>query len=509
MLLLMIDDLRPELAAYGASWVHSPRIDALANRSMLFERAYTAVAVCGPARSAILTGRRPDSAHCWSLSGARGYWRNYLPNAASMPEYFKQHGYTSIGLAKLFHPGPISGGDDQAHSWSPAGLPYWHSKEQTGPPGAAGWWAANYSDFQMQDGVTAMRAASVLRQLRQNASAPFFLGVGFHKPHMPQYCPQKYYDLYPPASQTSLAHNPAPPAGVPPVAVQLSKQFRHWLRIDNATCGGPATTFDAWASPECRVPDSLARTLRRAYRACTSYTDAMVGVVLDALEANGFGNDTVVALVSDHGWHLGDLGEWAKYTVFESATRIPLVISLAGQRLPLRTQALFEANDLYATLADAAGLPVPPLCANSTDAAAYCVEGVSALPLWSAPNRTWKGAAFSQYPRPENGLNPLNSSMNPFANGESVMGYSLRTNRYRYSEWVAFDHDTATPNWSKQYGRELYDHTDAPVPNASFNCENENLLASASTDAEEIASHLSTMLHAGWRAQLPPDQLDA
>ena len=138
VLLLMIDDLRPELGAYGASWVHSPRIDALANRSMLFERAYTAVAVCGPARSAILTGRRPDSAHCWSLSGARGYWRNYLPNAASMPEYFKQHGYTSIGLAKLFHPGPISGGDDQAHSWSPSGLPYWHSKEQAGPPGAAG-----------------------------------------------------------------------------------------------------------------------------------------------------------------------------------------------------------------------------------------------------------------------------------------------------------------------------------------------------------------------------------
>ena len=152
-------------------------------------------------------------------------------------------------------------------------------------------------------------------------------------------------------------------------------------------------------------------------------------------------------------------------------------------------------------------LPVPPLCINSTDSAAHCVEGVSALPLWDVPDRAWKRAAFSQYPRPDRGLNPLNASVPAFANEESVMGYSLRTDRYRYSEWVAFNHDTATPNWSKQYGRELYDHKDAPVPNASFDCENENLLASTPAAVEDIAKQLSTMLRAGWRAQLPPDQL--
>jgi arylsulfatase A-like enzyme len=524
----MVDDLRPELGAYGASWVHSPRIDALAARSTLFERMYTAVAVCGPARSAMLTGRRADATHAWSLSGKEGYWRNHLPNAVSLPQYFKDSGYVAIGLAKLFHPGAISGDDDQAHSWSAEGLPYWHSKQDGGAPaGAPGWWASNLTDEASQDGQTAARAAATLAQLRANRTKkssrhqlerPFFLGVGFHKPHMPEFCPAAYYANYPDVADIPLAPNPDPPAGVPQVAVQLSKAFRKWLHIENATCDGG--TFADWNSTACRVPADLARQLRRAYWACTSFTDRNVGVVLDALTAQGFENDTVVALVGDHGWHLGDKNMWAKYTVFEAATRVPFILHAAGQTSATagRSAALVEATDIFPTLAAAAGLATPPLCASDADQTAVCVEGFSMMPLVehaaagaaagaaaaaaaAAVPPAWKQAAFSQYPRPDSGINPL-PGLAPFPDGEAVMGYSVRTHEFRYSEWVRFDRDAGRPDWSAPlYGRELYSHEASPVPDCSFNDESANL-ADAPQHAALVAN-LSKVLRAGWRAQLP------
>ena len=187
-----MDDLRPELGIYGADWIHSPNIDGLAtsNGSVVFDRMYTAVSVCGPARSAILTGRRADTTHCWSLGGAKEYWRDVLPNAFSLPQYFLANGYTTIGIGKIFHPGAISGDNDKNHSWSAQTFPYYDPGDAVNPPAdAAGWWAANSTVDKLSDGLIAQRAVETLATLgnrrRESAigalDAPFFLAVGLHK----------------------------------------------------------------------------------------------------------------------------------------------------------------------------------------------------------------------------------------------------------------------------------------------------------------------------------------
>ena len=202
--------------------------------------------------------------------------------------------------------------------------------------------------------------------------------------------------MYPPAEEIPLAANPEPPVGVQEVAVQTSADFKVWLDIDNKTCDA---TFAAWNSSACRVPEARAREMRRAYYACTTYVDKSIGMVLDALEANGFADDTVITVVGDHGWHLGELNEWAKYTNYEQGVRIPFFLHLAGQTTGTRTAALAEGEDIYPTVAEAAGLAPPPICADLTDQTPICVHGVSAVPLAADPDQTWKGAAFQQYPQ--------------------------------------------------------------------------------------------------------------
>lgn len=512
VLFFAIDDLRPELSIYGSTKVYSPHMDALAKESMVFERMYTAVAVCGPARTAILTGRRPDTTRNWRLGDASEYWRNTIPNASSLPQYFKERGYVTIGQGKVFHPGALSGDDDKAYSWSPEGLPYYAGKQKASKSDIIGnhplgWAMYNVSDDSlMQDGDIADNAIKHLKGFKdQGGEKPFFLAVGFHRPHMPEQCPVRYYDMYP-LEKVDLPLNPAPPVGVPSVAVQTSQQHRHWLDLDTQT--GPCVeNFTAWSNATiCRYPDEVAKQMRRAYRACTSFVDAQVGRVIQTLKGLGLFDNTVIVLWGDHGWHLGELNMWAKYSNFEAATRIPFVMHLAGQVQGQRTSALVEANDIFPTVAEAAGLPVPPLCDSPGSTAKDCVEGISAVPLWDKP-LSWKTAAFSQYPRPYSGFpTPQSDLPQPFpADGpEAVMGYAIRVNEFRYVEWVGFNHKTATPDWSHVYGRELYSHEASPVPDSTFNYENENL----ATDSkyEDIVKDLSSRLKKGWRYELPQIQ---
>ena len=202
--------------------------------------------------------------------------------------------------------------------------------------------------------------------------------------------------------------------------------------------------------------------------------------------------------------HLGELNQWAKYTNYELGVRIPFLVHLPGQTVGIRTAALAEANDIFPTIVAAAGLPVPPLCAPGSQEM-YCVEGVSLLPLWQDPKRPWKPAAFSQFPRPNRGFPVPAAGLPPFCEGcgpEAVMGYSVRVDTWRYTEWVGFDPLSATPSWDRQYGRELYDHTLHPVPVPPFDEENVNL-AEAPSHKVLVAS-LSATLRAGWRQALPP-----
>lgn len=510
VLLFAIDDLRTELGIYGATHIKSPNIDALAQESMVFERMYTAVAVCAPARQAMLTGRRPDTTGNWRIDGAEEYWRKKLPQASSLPQYFKESGYVVYGVGKVFHEGAGSGDNDKNYSWSPEGLPYYAGTERAADSDIVGehpkgWAIYNVSDEQLQDGDIAERAVEIFEEMQHRKEArPFFLAVGFHKPHMPQNCPLKYYEMYP-LEEVALAKNPTPPKGLPSIAAQTSKQHRNWLELDTTT-GACVENFTVWGTEQCRYPDDVARQARRSYYACTSYTDANVGRVLGALQAAGYGNDTIVVLWGDHGWHLGEHQMWAKYTNFEHATRTPFVMRLAGQSQPLRTSALVEANDIFPSLADAAGLPVPPLCTPSSQDK-VCVEGVSMLPLWDAPARRWKQTAFMQYPRPYSGFPTAQVDIDapePFAknnNQEAVMGYAMREDRWRYVEWVKFNHTTALPDWSVVFGQELYSHEANPVVDGTFDYENENL---ASDPAHaDLVEAMRARLKDGWRHALP------
>ena len=294
---------------------------------------------------------------------------------------------------------------------------------------------------------TARTAEQAIRALHQIRAKPFFLAVGFLKPHLPFVAPKKYYDLYP-AGTTRTAKNVFPPAYAPPFALHDSAELRAYTDIPMS--GG--------------VPPYKARELVRGYYASVSYVDAQIGRLLGALDDLGLRERTVIVLWGDHGYHLGDHGLWNKYTNFETATRTPLIVSAPDRRgAGRKTEALTELVDVYPSLCDICGLERPD-----------GLEGSSFLPLFKDPDRLWKRAAFSQYPRDIPGA------------GDG-MGYSMRTDRYRYTEWLV-----------KETGfraRELYDHQTDPEENSNIANDPANL---------SLVNGLTGMLHEGWRASLPP-----
>lgn len=473
VLMIVVDDLRPSGEAFGAPQIRTPHIDRLARGGLVFTRAYTQQAVCSPSRTAVMTGLRPDTTRVLDL---RTHFRKARPDAITLPQHFKQHGYHTQGLGKVYH-----GGLDDPSSWS---TPHWtssrpdyydpkirsaleHEKARlraegvefettpverdpvsgvalrlSNPRGRArgpAWEAPDVSDDELKDGDTASKAIVLMESY---GSRPFFLAVGLVKPHLPFVAPRKYFDLYPLESVT-LSPNPRPPAGVPAPALPDWSELRSYLGMPQE---GP-------------MPDAQAREIVRAYAAAASYADAQVGRMLDALDRLGLAGNTVVVLWGDHGWHLGDQGHWTKHTNFEIATRAPLVVRAPGRGAEgRRSDALVEFVDIYPTLCELAGLPVP------TE-----LEGTSLAPLLDAPARPWKGAAFSQYPRGK------------------LMGRSMRTDRYRYTEWAAPGEAPAA--------RELYDHQLDPL---------ETVNRAGDPALDKTVAELSARLAGGWRAARPP-----
>ncbi len=471
VLMIAIDDLRPEVGCYGASYVHSPHIDRLARDGVTFTRAYCQQAVCSPSRTSLLTGLRPDATRIYDLNT---HFRKTIPGIVTLPEHFKQHGYHTQGLSKIYH-----GDLDDPQSWS---VPHWRPQAPTyhnpdslaaleehrravGPRPQAdkvlerdpktgvplrvqragringpSWEAADVPDNALIDGKTADRAVEVLREIKDR---PFFLAVGFLKPHLPFVAPRKYFEHYP-LESIQTAGNPNPPEGAPSLAMTDYNELRSYSDIPKK---GP-------------VPEAKAKELIRAYRAATSFTDAQIGRVLDELDRLGLRERTVVVLWGDHGWQLGEHGQWCKHTNFELATRSPLIISAPGLASRGRqSAALSEFVDIYPTLCELAGLPIPPK-----------LEGLSLVPVLKDPDRPWKTAAFSQYPR------------------QKVMGYTMRTDRYRYTEW-------AEPG-QPPVGVELYDHQTDPGENVSL---------AGREKYKELAAKLSGQLHAGWREARPAE----
>ena len=506
VLFIAVDDLRTELGAYGHSQVVTPNFDSLASKSLVFERAYCQVAVCSPSRTSLLTGRRPDTNHVWRISPDE-YWRKFT-NATTIPQYFKENGYISVGMGKIFHPGAPNGNDDKAYSWS---LPYYHSPLQGkyGGNQTSSWWSfEGFEDNQLPDGQIADNAIQTLQQLKQNQSKgddrPFFLAVGFHKPHLPFYAPEKYFDKYPPADQIELAANPDVPTDFPPIARAICGITRY-KDVKPLFPNFTACHTDAKASlsgKECAMPDSKAKELRRAYYACVSYTDAQIGRVLAELETEGFAENTVIVLWADHGWQLGEHNHWCKFTNFEDATHVPFMIRVPGVTdQGMRTKALVELIDIFPSITELAGIEVPPTCPKENKKLLTCVEGTSVVPLLKNPDQQWKKAAFSQYPRPSAGLGVIpNEPDFPSNNaGEAVMGYTIRVDEYRFTEWYRFDHVKGKPDFDDIWGTELYNHTE---PVVFFNDENVNL--AAKPEMKSLVEELRRMLQAGWRDVVPP-----
>ncbi|HKS37660.1 MAG TPA: sulfatase-like hydrolase/transferase [Verrucomicrobiae bacterium] len=416
VLFICVDDLKPLLGCYGDRRVRSPNIDRLAARALLFERAYCNQAVCAPSRNALLTGMRPTTSGIYNLGTN---FRQAAPDAVTLPQYFMRHGYRTEGLGKIFHVG--HGNHEDPASWS---VPHFQEKSiayllpesranqgltreealfsnETNvarlPRGTA-YESADVPDNAYPDGKIADEAIRRLQSAKAKQAEPFFLAVGFLKPHLPFCAPKKYWDLYDRASFTAPALR-APPEGAPSYAPTGWGELRQYSDIPQT---GPLT-------------DEQARTLIHGYHAAVSYVDAQIGRVLDELDRLGLATNTVIVLWGDHGWHLGDHGMWCKHTNYEQATRIPLLIAAPGVTKPgTRTRALAESVDLYPTLCELAGLPKPQL--------PQTLDGQSLVPVLKRPSRDSKEAIFHVYPRNRRG------------DGE-ILGRAVRTERYRLVEW--------------------------------------------------------------------------
>ena len=423
ILFIAVDDLRPELGCYGNEFIKSPNIDKLAKQGLLLNRAYCQQAVCSPSRTSVLTGTRPDTNKVWDLET---HFRKALPEVIALPQHFKNEGYFTQGMGKIYHHG-----FDDPPSWS---IPTLYPQapqgraSQSKAPGASkaqkrGPAVGNVDvpDESLHDGELTSMAITALRGMKSK-SEPFFLGVGYIRPHLPFISPKKYWDLYD-RTKIPLATNPFPPKGAP--AYSLVR--------------GPAELRSYQSTPDVReLPEPFAREVKHGYYAAVSFVDAQIGRLLEELDKLGMRENTIIVLWGDHGWKLGEHQAWAKHSNVENDTRVPLIISSPGMKqCGRKTDALVELVDLYPTLAELAGLPLPAH-----------LEGRSFKPLLDDPEQAWKNAAFSQYPRRVGKMN--------------LMGYSMRTARYRLTRWVdAKDH-------SKVDAVELYDLQTDPDENTNI-----------------------------------------
>ncbi len=446
VLLICVDDLKPLLGCYGAPTIQSPSIDRLATRGVLFERAFCNQAVCSPSRNALMTGLRPQTIGIYDLGTN---FRKAVPDAITLAQHFQQHGYRTEAMGKIFHVGHGNREDNASWTvphWGPGGGMYAlpanmdsakrtfekakaegvpESKMAALPRGAPTEYA-DAPDDAYADGRIADEAIRRLKVAKQKPNEPWLIAVGFLKPHLPFCAPKKYWDLYDPAALL-LPTLKEPPIGAPAFAPTTWGELRQYSDI-------PAT------GP---LDDAKTRHLIHGYHAAVSFMDAQLGRVLDELERLELVKNTIIVLWGDHGWHLGDHGMWCKHTNYEQAARIPLVVCAPGvAKAGVKTGALAETVDIYPTLCELAGLPVPP-----------GLDGASFVDALSDPVATTKEAVFHVYPRTQ------------------LMGRAVRTARYRLVEWKK----PGAP--SNTAVSELYDYEADPAETKNLAAEQPAIVA--------------------------------
>lgn len=449
VLFIIVDDLNTSIGTYGHPTVKSPNIERLAKRGVKFESAYCQYALCNPSRASMFSGRRPDTT---KLYNNRALNRDNLKDVDFLSEYYQKNGYFTAAIGKVTNtlgtpvkwdvldprkPNPNgtltvrAGAGEQNLISNLEGSKQAGSKKRvggakTGCGQEIEWLETDDQDADETDSINATKAIELIEK---HKSSPFLITVGFTNPHLPYIAPKKYFDLYPP-TVVNLPKEPIDDRGdIPKVAL-----------------------------PGCQpLPDETRRQAIAAYYAATAFMDTQVGRLLDTLDDLKLWDNTIVIFISDHGYHLGEHhGLWLKNTVFEEAARVPLIVAAPGSKSNALSKRLVESIDLYPTLTELCGLPMPG-----------GLEGISLVPLLNDPNKEWKKAAYTQ------------------ALHGQTMGRSVRTERYRYTEW-----DTNEA--------ELYDHKNDPK-------EYRNL--SNDPKHARVAAELKSLLHVGWRGALPSSEV--
>ena len=477
VLFLIADDLNNNLGCYGDPRAKTPNLDKLAARGVRFDRAYCTYPLCGPSRNSMLTGLYPNSS---GIMGNSQIFRQTIPTHISLPQAFRHRDYLAVRIGKLYHygvPGAIgTDGHDDPASWeiefNPAGVDRLEeeSKIFTLLPGNYGgvlsWYASPKADKHHTDGKLAADAEWVLERAAREKDRPFFLAVGFFRPHTPYIAPRDpYFGYYPEADMPVITG------------------------VDEDQKDIPLPALASRKPEEAKLTDPLRRQAVQAYYASISFMDAQVGRVLAALDRLGLADNTIVVFTSDHGYHLGEHGLWKKQSLFEESARVPLLIAAPGRaRAGAVVPAPVSHLDLYPTLTELAGVKAP---AN--------LQGQSLVPLLANPSVKSRGWALSQVGRNRRGGGEGNqrraegaagkASRNATAQAEKTgggrfFGYSLRTERWRYTEWDG-----------GAKGRELYDHTSDPK-------EIKNLAADPAFAA--TLADLSRQLAAAVKTTYPP-----
>lgn len=468
VLFIIVDDLKPILGCYGDPFVKTPNIDRFAKEGVVFTNTYCQQAVCGPSRASFLTGMRPDYTGVWDLETEM---RNINPEILSMPQFFKQNGYITAGIGKVFDSRSVDENIDKP-SWS---IPFYKKSNDYYPKemgkakgryrgvkvleeieiyekigGAKGLTGKELSNFikinakpsvesldipdnAYIDGATVLHSKDILKVLKENAK-PFFFAVGITKPHLPFAVPKKYWDLYN-RDEIQLAEFRENANNSPLVAYHGAGELYKYTDIP------PIASFsDVKGGME--LPFDKQKELIHGYYASVSYADALIGKLISTLESLDLKDNTIVTIIGDHGWHLGDHNLWCKHSNFEQATRIPMIFKIPGIKAS-KTSALAEAVDIFPTLCDATGIKIPEQ-----------LQGASLMPILKETKSKVKDYAVSQYRRGKN--------MRTF-------GYSIRTERYRLTLWMKDFYRLYKP-FDQGYivSGELYDYDNDPLETENY-----------------------------------------
>jgi iduronate 2-sulfatase len=490
VIFISFDDLRPELGCYGNEEIKTPNLDKFANAGVTFLNTYCQAAVCQPSRASYMTGLRPDSVRSWHLGD---HHRGAHPDIITMPQYFHDFGYHTVSLGKIFHnhvPDSISFDepdlrpdeyktadmiDRDAESFhyddeiteTQRRLQEERIRRNPGVKLYGGGWGYGTAvecfdapDSEFYDGAQTDLALETIERLKDK-DQPFFMALGYYRPHLPFVAPKKYWDLYQKDS-ISTATNPYLPVDAPVFAMNSMYELSACYDLSDIV-RHPA---------KGSLPDSIGRILKHGYYASVSYVDACFGKLIEGIKEKGLADNTIIVIIGDHGWKLGEHGSWCKQSNYEIDTRVPMIINAPDIRGAGEiSERLTELVDVFPTLCELAEIEVPDY-----------LQGTSMVPLLNNPEMEWKSAIFSQFHR--------RPRITP--DGNRYMGYGMRTDRYHYIEWYYWDNEEKVP--LDYVTSELYDHTDDPDENRNIALKPGNA---------NLVKQLGEQLKAGWRNARP------